>query len=72
MDNYLTSGEHEYIGKNVVHPGESVNAFITFIAPEYYAHTLWVGRIINVQETSLLVGHAKVTKIVNKKLELER
>lgn len=70
-DDYLTSGEHNYFGKDKVLPGESVKGTITFITPEYYPHCLWEGKVINVQEGSKIVGYAKVTKILNNMLKIE-
>lgn len=66
---YLTSGEHTYIDVQEVLPGQTAKAYIKFITPEAYPHTLWVGKIINVQEASHIVGFAKVLKIYNKLLE---
>jgi len=68
-ENYLTSGEHNYIDKVEVQPGEKSRAYIKFIAPEEYPYTLRVGTIINVQEGNRLIGYAKVLKIFNKILE---
>ncbi len=67
---YLTSGEHTYIDVQEVQPGQTARAYIKFIAPEEYPHILYVGKVINVQEGSHLVGHAKVLKIFNKTLEI--
>ncbi len=69
IDDYLTSGHHEYLNKTRVELGETVLANIWFITPEIYPHTLWIGREIRVQEASHLIGFAKVTKIFNKLLE---
>jgi len=66
---YLTSGEHTYIDVQEVAPGQIARAYIKFLAPEEYPDTLWVGRVINVQEGNHLVGYAKVLKIFNKLLE---
>jgi len=67
-DDYLTSGTHEYIEKEEVQPGEMANARITSITPEYYPHCLWIGKVINIQEGGHLVGHAKITLIMNELL----
>ena len=68
-EDYLTSGSHTYIGKEEVTPGETVEAYIKFLAPEEYPGCLWEGKVINVQEGSRVVGFAKVIKIFNKVLE---
>jgi len=69
LENYLTSGRHEYMDKDEVWPGEAATAHIWFISPEAYPGRLWIGREVRVQEGSRLVGYAKVTKIFNKLLE---
>jgi translation elongation factor EF-Tu-like GTPase len=68
-DDYLTSGEHTYLDCNEVLPGCTARALIKFITPEAYPHSLWVGRIITVQEGGRIVGHAKITKVLNPLLE---
>lgn len=67
-EDYLTSGHHEYLDKQLVAPGESATAQIWFLAPEQYPHTMWVGANIPVQEGARLVGYAKVTKVFNELL----
>lgn len=64
-DNYLTTGIHHYINSNEVRPGETVFGTIKFITPEAYPHCLWVGRILDVQEGSRVVGQARITRIMN-------
>lgn len=58
-----------YLDKNKVNPGGKANAAISFCAPENYPHSLWVGRIINIQEGGRIIGYMKVTRIMNKLLE---
>ena len=69
LENYLTSGRHEYLDKDEVWAGETATARIWFITPEAYPECLWIGREVRVQEDSRLVGYAKITKIFNKLLE---
>jgi len=68
-DDYLTTGQHEYIDKEKVEPGETAKAEIFLISPEVYPHCLWVGKELALHEGAHLVGYAKVTKIMNKLLE---
>ena len=68
-DDYLTSGTHHYIGCDEVLPGQTVRGTITFITPEVYPHCLWVGRVIDFQEGSRVVGRARITRIMNALLE---
>ncbi|UKS27364.1 hypothetical protein LOZ80_39045 [Paenibacillus sp. HWE-109] len=64
-DDYLTTGVHHYYDMEEVVLGKSVYGTITFISPEAYPHCLWVGKIINIQEGSRIVGYAEITKIFN-------
>ncbi|NQX65662.1 hypothetical protein HQN90_05925 [Paenibacillus alba] len=65
-DDYLTTGIHHYYDKQEVVLGESVRGTITFISPEEYPHCLWIGKIINIQEASKIVGYAEITNVFNK------
>ncbi|NOU81503.1 hypothetical protein GC101_21815 [Paenibacillus sp. LMG 31459] len=67
-DDYLTTGIHQYYGAVVVQPGETVMGTITFITPEFYPRTLWIGKLIRIQEGTRIVGHAEVTQIFNELL----
>src|SRR6188768_2749249 len=68
-EDYLTTGVHTYPNVDQVFPGQTVRGTITFITPEIYPHCLWVGREIEVQEGSRVVGRAKITRILNPLLE---
>ncbi|MES0490480.1 MAG: hypothetical protein ABUK01_10835 [Leptospirales bacterium] len=64
-EDYLTSGIHEYIGKEKVFPGETVLVKIKFITPEVYPNSIEIGQLIDIQEGSKLVAKAKVIDILN-------
>lgn len=64
-DDYLTTGVHDYLDTGDAKPGDTVRATITFIAPEAYPNSLWIGKVINIQEGSRVVGHATITRIYN-------
>ncbi len=66
---YLTTGEHHYFGCDQVFPGQTVHGTITFITPDAYPHCLRVGCVIDIQEGGRLVGHARITRIMNALLE---
>ncbi|RNB85531.1 hypothetical protein [Brevibacillus panacihumi] len=67
-DDYLTTGEHDYYGDAVAEPGKTVMGTITFLSPEAYPRTLWIGKKIRIQEGSRIVGYAEVTQIFNELL----
>ena len=42
---------------------------ITFITPEAYPHTLWVGKTMDICEGERIVGTATVEKVLNPVLQ---
>ena len=64
-DNYLTSGVHHYYNKTSIKPKEKTKGTITFISPNTYPNSLWIGKKINIQEGSKIVGTATILKIFN-------
>jgi hypothetical protein len=64
-EDYLTTGIQQYIGTDGASPGETVRAHITFITPEAYPRSLWENKIVVMQEGSRVVGHARISKILN-------
>lgn len=70
-DDYLTTGAHHYYGTDQVSPDGNAKGTITFITPEAYPHSLWVGKKINIQEGERIVGYATITEIFNPLLRLD-
>ena len=64
-DSYLTTGIHHYYHMDAVPPNGSAKGTITFLTPEAYPHCLWLGKKINIQEGSRVVGYATITRIFN-------
>lgn len=64
-DNYLTTGVHHYYDVDSVPPNGTVKGTITFISPEAYPRSLWIGKKINIQEGAHIVGYATITDIYN-------
>ncbi len=65
-DDYLTTGLHHYyedVGENVK------RGTITFISPEAYPRSLWIGKTIEMYEGSKNIGYAEIIKIYNPILE---
>ena len=61
----LTTGVYYYYNVQIVAPNDTAKGTITFIAPEAYPHCLWVGKKINIQEGSKIVGYATILKVLN-------
>ena len=68
-EDYLTTGVHHYFDVPKVAPDGEARGTITFITPEAYPGSLWVGKLIPIQEGERLVGTATVEKILNPILE---
>ena len=65
MNNYLTTGIHHYYGVDSVPPDGTATGTITFLTPEAYPHSLWIGKKISIQEGARIVGYATITNIYN-------
>lgn len=68
--NYQTSGNHVYIGREFIDPGETVQVQVELITPEVYPHCLWVGRELMVLEGAKHVGTLRVTNVLNALLQV--
>ncbi len=67
-DGCLTTGVHHYYNTNTLFPNKCAYGTITFIDPEAYPKTLWIGKKITIQEGEHIVGYATILKIYNKTL----
>lgn len=70
-NDYLTTGVHHYYNINTVAPNGTARGTITFLSPEAYPYSLWIGKKINIQEGERIVGYATITKIFNSLLECQ-
>ena len=64
-----TCGIQTFIEKNVVLPGETVNAKIKIIASDYFANLLTEGMKFEFMEGPILIGIGEIKNIINDKLE---
>ena len=71
LDNYLTTGIHHYYNVSSVPPDGTAMGTITFLTPEAYPNSLWVGKRISIQEGAHIVGCAIITNIYNPLLKAE-
>ena len=58
-EQHIAIGVHHYQGVSQVSPGEFAFGTISFVAPEYYPHSLYEGKEILIQEGEKIVGSAK-------------
>lgn len=68
-ENYLTTGIHHYYEVNSVLPDSTAKGTITFLSPDAYPHSLWIGKKLNIQEGERIVGYATINYIYNPILE---
>lgn len=64
LDNCLTTGKHNYYNIKGNDNGK-IKGTITFISPEDYPYSLWIGKIIKMYEGKSLVGFATIIEILN-------
>ena len=62
-EQHIAIGVHHYQGVSQVSPGEFAFGTISFVAPEYYPHSLYEGKEILIQEGEKIVGSATVIKV---------
>ena len=66
---FQTSGQQKFIDKEVVYPGDIVEAEITIISVEYFKHSLECGTAFEFLEGQHIIGTGKIIKILNKELQ---
>lgn len=61
-EDYLTTGVHHYYKND---DDNEIRGTITFISPEYYPKSLWIGKILDMYEGGKKIGYAKIVNIFN-------
>ncbi|WP_185117501.1 hypothetical protein [Dysgonomonas sp. Marseille-P4361] len=64
-----TSGQQIFIDRNIVFPGDTVNAEIEIISTELFENRLKEGMPFEFREGGTVIGTGKIKHIVNKKLQ---
>lgn len=64
FENYLTTGVHNYYNLQECSI-EELKGTITFISPENYPASMWIGKKLEMYEGSNMVGYATVTEVIN-------
>ncbi len=62
-ERYLTTGKHNYY--NLEDNKGELKGSITFLSPEHYPASLWVGKQVAMFEGKKEVGYAIITQIFN-------
>lgn len=66
-EGYLTTGVHTYYNINT--DSDEIRGGITFLSPEAYPASLWIGKKIEMYEGKEMIGYATITRIFNSILE---
>ena len=64
-----TSGQQTFIDKEIVFPGDIVDAKIKILSPDYFAGSLTEGMYFEFREGATVIGTGEIKYIVNDKLE---
>lgn len=64
-----TSGQQTFIDKKTVFPGDTVNAKIKILSPDYFSGCLTEGMEFEFREGETVIGTGEIKYIVNDKLE---
>jgi len=64
-----TSGQQTFISKEIVSPGDTVDAKIKILSPDYFAGSLTEGMHFEFREGATVIGTGEIKYIVNDKLE---
>jgi translation elongation factor EF-Tu-like GTPase len=56
---------HTYPSVEAVYPGQTVIAHLCFLSPQYHVGKLYPGKEFLLREGQRIVGHGKVTKILD-------
>jgi len=63
-----TSGQQTFLNKQIVYPGDTVEAEIRIVSVEYFANCLAEGMTFEFREGPNIIGTGKIIKIVNDSL----
>jgi translation elongation factor EF-Tu-like GTPase len=69
---YQTSGQQNFIGKDIVEPGDLVNAEIRLLSPHFFNFSLSEGMEFEVREGHKIVATGKILQILNDKLKVKK
>ncbi len=66
--NMQTSGQQTFLNREIVYPGDKVNAEIKMWSVDYFANSLEEGMTFEFREGPITIGTGKITSILNKNL----
>jgi translation elongation factor EF-Tu-like GTPase len=66
-----TSGQQVFIGKDVVCPGDTINAEITMASPRIFRNRLSCGMAFEFREGAKIIGNGQIIDIINTELNIK-
>lgn len=64
-ENYVSTGEIELIGRDLLNCGESAEAYVRFLTPNIYPNSMWEGKKLLFMEGNEITGEAIIEEIYN-------
>lgn len=68
-DGFFVDARHTFPDAEEIPPGDTVRQQMDSLAPESQQGRLYEGFTFTVQEGGRIVGHGRITKVINKKLQ---
>ena len=72
FEDIQSSGVQKFIGRQEVHPGETVEAEIKIYATDYFEGKLYEGLKFEFREGQNIIGTGRILKILNMRLSASR
>lgn len=72
FSNKSTTGEQNFLNKEIVYPGYLVESEIMLLSPEFFANMLTEGMHFDVMENEKIIATGEITKIMNEELRKAR
>lgn len=70
FDKMTTSGIQTFVGKELVYPGESIDAVISILSFEYFYDRLDVGMEFIFMDGTVIIGTGIIIEILNQDLKI--
>ena len=67
-----TSGQQTFLNKDIVYPGDEVEAEIAILSVEFFENQLTEGMDFEFREGSRIIGTGKIKEIINERLKAIR
>ncbi|PZR22991.1 MAG: hypothetical protein DI539_04215 [Flavobacterium psychrophilum] len=72
FDKMMTTGIQTFVGKELVYPGESIDAIISILSFEHFYNRLDVGMEFIFAEGQRIIGTGVIKEILNQNLKIKK